>query len=252
MRLKVAVQFSQVTKKFYRGKRYQPSLVEWLDALFTGKSFDKPKFKALDRVSFEIKKGQVLGFVGSNGAGKSTILKLVMKITYPNSGEVETQGSIAGLLELGTGFHGNLTGRENVYLYGSILGFSRARVREIYDDIVEFAGVEESMESPLKQFSSGMVARLGFAVAIHLNPDILVIDEVLAVGDMSFQEKCMRFMKDYCRDPKHTVLFVSHNVENVKMICDEVIWIEQGRVKKRGKTKTVVEEYIKFQRKREV
>ncbi|MFC1748549.1 ABC transporter ATP-binding protein [Pseudomonadota bacterium] len=246
----VAINFNQVVKKYYRGKRYQPSFREWIDAMFTGESFSRPKFKALNKISFEIKKGQVVGFVGSNGAGKSTILKLMMKITYPNVGKVKVNGSVAGLLELGTGFHPALTGRENVFLYSSILGLKRVEVEQLYPKIVKFAGVSKFMDSPIKQYSSGMLARLGFAVAVHLNPDVLVIDEVLAVGDMAFQKKCMNFMRDYCSNPNHTVVFVSHNIENVRLICDQVIWIEEGKIVQQGDTKKVLKDYAKFQNNR--
>lgn len=246
----IAVECDKVTKKYYEGKRYQPTLREWVDTILTRSSFSQPTFKALDNVSFSIKRGQVVGFIGSNGAGKSTLLKLIMKITYPNEGKIAINGSVAGLLELGTGFHPNLTGKENVYLYASILGLKQSRIEKMYPKVVEFSGVKDFMETPLKHYSSGMLARLGFSVAIHIEPEILVIDEVLAVGDMSFQQKCMNYMINFCRDPKHTVVFVSHNIDNVRLICEEVVWLEHGKIVEKGPTEPIVKKYIKFQKER--
>jgi ABC-type polysaccharide/polyol phosphate transport system ATPase subunit len=242
----IAVSFNQVTKRYFKGGRYQPTLREWLGTIVTGKSFQRPRFKALDKVSFTIQKGKVVGIIGSNGAGKSTILKLISRITYPNEGKIEINGSVAGLLELGTGFHSELTGRENVFLYASILGLRKNKIEQIYPKIVEFAGIEDFMGMPIKHYSSGMLARLGFAVAIHIEPDILLIDEVLAVGDIAFQKKCMEFMMNYCNDPNHTVVFVSHNTDHIKMICDKVIWIENGGIKKCSLTKIVLDKYILY------
>ena len=250
MKQELAIEFDKVTKRYFKGKRYQPSFRDWMGAVATGKSFSKPTFKALDNVSFKIKKGQVIGFIGSNGAGKSTLLKLMSRITAPNEGTIKMSGSVAGLLELGTGFHPELTGEENVFIYGSILGLKRKRIEELYPKIVDFAGISEFMDTPIKHYSSGMLARLGFSVAIHIEPDILLIDEVLAVGDMHFQKKCMKFMTDYCKDPRHTVVFVSHSNQNVRKICNELIWLEHGKVKKIGPTDELLKDYIDFQNER--
>ena len=250
MKTKNAVEFSKVTKKYYKGGRYQPTFREWFGAIFGGEKFQRPKFKALDSVSFSIKRGKVIGFLGSNGAGKSTVLKLISKITYPNSGRITVNGSVAGLLELGTGFHHELSGHENIYLYGAILGLSKNQVDDIYDEVVEFSGIRDFVDSPLKHYSSGMIARLGFSVAIHLKPDILLIDEVLAVGDLAFRDKCMNYMVEYCKDPDHTVVFISHDPENVKLICEEVIWLDHGKVVEIGKTSKVLKKYIAFQHER--
>jgi len=244
----IALSFKGVTKRYFKGGHYQPTLREWLGAIFTSKNFQRPQFKALNKVSFEIEKGQVVGFIGSNGAGKSTILKLVLKITYPSEGEIAINGTAAGLLELNTGFHPELTGKENIFLYGSILGMSREKIKSIYPHVVKFSGLKDFMGMPIKHYSSGMLARLGFSVAIHIEPDILLIDEVLSVGDLAFQEKCMKFMTKYCQDPNHTVLFVSHNIESIKAICDRVIWIEHGKIREAGKTKETINAYIKYQR----
>lgn len=247
---KKVIKFKKVTKKYFKGGRYQPSFREWIYTLITGNSFQRPQFTALDNLSFSITKGQVVGFIGSNGAGKSTILKLISKITFPNNGQVTVSGSVAGLLELGTGFHPELTGKENVFLYASILGMKKKQIKKMYSQVVEFAGIKEFMDSPIKHYSSGMLARLGFSVASHIEPEILLIDEVLSVGDLAFQEKCMKFMKDYCKNPNHTVVFVSHHLENVKSICDRVIWIEHGEIVYDGTAKEVIPKYIKYQKKK--
>ena len=245
-----AVSFQKVTKLYFTGKRYQPTFREWTDAILTGKSFYRPKaqLKALNQISFTVKQGSVIGIIGSNGAGKSTVLKLIAKITYPNEGLIETQGTVAGLLELWTGFHEELTGSENVYIYASILGLNRKKIAAIYKEIVKFAGIEDFMDTPVKHYSSGMYARLGFAVAVHVRPNILLIDEVLAVGDLAFKEKCLSFMKDYCRHPHHTVVFVSHSLENVKAVCTEVMWIEKGKIIMHGHPAQVIKAYERDQK----
>ena len=245
---KVAISFKQVTKHYFKGGHYQPTLREWLGAIFTSKTFQRPQFKALDKISFDIQKGQVVGFIGSNGAGKSTILKLALRITYPSQGTITINGSIAGLLELNTGFHPELTGKENIYLYASILGLSKEKIKKTYPYILKFSDLKNFINMPIKHYSSGMLARLGFSVAIHIEPKILLIDEVLSVGDLAFQEKCIKFMKNYCKNPQHTVIFVSHNLDNIRAICDRVIWIEQGKIMESGETEKVLQKYIKYQR----
>jgi ABC-type polysaccharide/polyol phosphate transport system ATPase subunit len=242
-----AIEFKKVAKKYFKGGKYQPNFREWLGTITTGKGFQRLQFKALDEVSFTIKKGRAIGIIGSNGAGKTTILRLIARITYPNSGEILVNGKIAGLLELGAGFHGELTGEENVYLYGSILGLSKSRIKEVYPEIVRFSELKDFMDHPIKHYSSGMVARLAFSVSIFVEPDILLIDEILAVGDISFRKKCLKFMKNYIKNPKNTVILVSHSAEQVREVCDEVIWIEEGKIKMRGLTKKVLAKYIAFQ-----
>ena len=245
---KVALSLNKVTKRYFKDGHYQPTLREWAGAIFTGESFQRPQFKALDRISFEVESGEVVGIIGSNGAGKSTILKLALKITFPTEGTVDINGTANGLLELNTGFHPELTGTENVYLYGSILGLSKSRLDHIYPHVVKFSGIKNFMNMPIKHYSSGMLARLGFSIAIHIEPEILLIDEILSVGDLAFQEKCMKFMKNYCRNPDHTVVFVSHNLENIRAICNQVIWIEHGKIIDQGETDKILNKYIKFQR----
>jgi lipopolysaccharide transport system ATP-binding protein len=201
-------------------------------------------FWALKDVSFEVRQGEVVGIIGRNGAGKSTLLKVLSRITEPTEGEVRIRGRVASLLEVGTGFHPELTGRENIYLNGSILGMSKAEIKRKFDEIVAFAEVEKFLDTPVKRFSSGMYVRLAFAVAAHLEPEILIVDEVLAVGDTQFQEKCLGKMRDISRGEGRTVLFVSHNLTTVKSLCNSGVLLRQGRVAFRGTTSEVLEHYI--------
>jgi lipopolysaccharide transport system ATP-binding protein len=184
-------------------------------------------FWALRDVDFEVKRGEVLGIIGRNGAGKSTLLKLLSRITEPTEGRIEIRGRVASLLEVGTGFHPELSGRENIYLNGAILGMTRAEIRRKFDEIVGFAGVEKFLDTPVKRFSSGMYVRLAFAVAAHLEPEILIVDEVLAVGDAEFQSKCLGKMQDVAGEGR-TVLFVSHNLAAVRQLCGRSILLDQG------------------------
>src|ERR1700722_18675097 len=181
------------------------------------------QFWALDDVSFEVKKGEVLGIIGRNGAGKSTLLKILSQVTTPTSGQIKIRGRIASLLEVGTGFHPELTGRENIYLNGAILGMTKAEIRKKFDEILAFSGIEEFIDTPVKRYSSGMYVRLAFAVAAHLEPEILILDEVLAVGDAEFQKKCLGKMQDVAANDGRTVLFVSHNLGAVKALCNTAI-----------------------------
>ncbi|MFM9161208.1 MAG: ABC transporter ATP-binding protein, partial [Dolichospermum sp.] len=176
------------------------------------------EFWALKDVSFEVKQGEVVGIIGRNGAGKSTLLKILSRITEPTTGKIEINGRVASLLEVGTGFHPELTGRENIYLNGAILGMSREEIKRKFDEIVAFAEVEKFLDTPVKRYSSGMYVRLAFAVAAHLEPEILVVDEVLAVGDIAFQKKCLGKMQDVAQEGR-TVLFVSHNLSAVRILC---------------------------------
>ena len=201
---------------------------------------------ALRDVSFSIQPGEIVGFIGRNGAGKSTLLKVLSRITYPTSGTVKVNGKVASLLEVGTGFHEELTGRENVYLNGSILGMPRKEVERKLDAIVEFSGVEKFIDTPIKRYSSGMRLRLGFAVAAHLDPDILIVDEVLAVGDAPFQKKCLAAMGDL-RSGGRTVLFVSHNLAAVENLCERCIWIDEGRLRMDRGSRAVIGAYLEAQ-----
>lgn len=190
------------------------------------------EFWALKDASFDVMPGDRVGIIGRNGAGKSTLLKLLSRITEPTTGRITLRGRVASLLEVGTGFHPELTGRENIFLNGAILGMSRSEVRRKFDEIVDFAGVEKFLDTPVKRYSSGMYVRLAFAVAAHLEPEILIVDEVLAVGDAEFQKKCLGKMEDVSKSGGRTVLFVSHNMNAVQALCNRILWINTGRVKR--------------------
>lgn len=200
-------------------------------------------FWALKNLSFELKKGEVLGIIGKNGAGKSTILKILSKITRPTFGQVEIRGRNSSLLEVGTGFHPELTGRENVYLNGTVLGMKKNEIDRKFDAIVDFSGVEKFLDTPVKRYSSGMTVRLAFAVAAHLEPEILIIDEVLAVGDAEFQAKCLGKMSSVAKEGR-TVLFVSHNMGAIAELCSRAIWLEGGQLKQDGFPSDVVMKYL--------
>jgi lipopolysaccharide transport system ATP-binding protein len=202
------------------------------------------EFWALKNVSFEVKQGEVLGIIGRNGAGKSTLLKILSRITEPTRGRAVLRGKVASLLEVGTGFHPELTGRENIYLNGAILGMSRADVGRKFDEIVAFADVEKFLDTPIKRYSSGMYVRLAFAVAAHLEPEILVVDEVLAVGDLEFQKKCLGKMRSVTSRENRTVLFVSHNLQAVQSLCDRAILLDSGVIVMQGASPSVVTYYL--------
>jgi lipopolysaccharide transport system ATP-binding protein len=198
---------------------------------------------ALRDVSFEVQQGEVLGIIGRNGAGKSTLLKILSRVTAPTSGQVKVKGRVASLLEVGTGFHPELTGRENIYLNGAILGMKKVEIERKFDEIVAFAEIEKFMDTPVKRYSSGMYVRLAFAVAAHLEPEILLVDEVLAVGDAAFQKKCLGKMGDVAREGR-TVLFVSHNMEAIRNLCPTTILLQDGRIKASGRTPEIVDSYF--------
>ena len=202
------------------------------------------EFWALKDVSFEINQGDAVGIIGRNGAGKSTLLKVLSRITEPTTGKITLNGRVASLLEVGTGFHPELTGRENIYLNGAILGMSRAEIKSKFDEIVDFSGVEKFLDTPVKRYSSGMYVRLAFSVAAHLEPEILVVDEVLAVGDAEFQKKCLGKMKDVTEKGGRTVLFVSHNMAAIKSLCNRAIVLENGKVTFTGNTSAAINYYL--------
>jgi len=199
---------------------------------------------ALKNVNFELKRGEALGIIGSNGAGKSTLLKVLSRIIKPTEGIVRGRGRISSLLEVGTGFHAELTGRENIFISGHILGMKKTEILAKFDEIVDFSGVEAFIDTPVKRYSSGMYVRLAFAVAAHLEPDILIIDEVLAVGDADFQKKCLGKMNDASNKSGRTIIFVSHNLQAVNNLCTNALWLEKGSVRSIGNTKSVVNEYL--------
>lgn len=199
---------------------------------------------SLKDVSFSIGEGETLGVIGRNGAGKSTLLKLISRITSPTYGEIRIKGKLASLLEVGTGFHPDLTGRENIFLNGAILGMSRNEIKKKFDEIVDFAGVEKYIDTPVKRYSSGMYVRLAFAVAAHLESDILIVDEVLAVGDAEFQKKCMTKMNQMGNSQGKTILFVSHNMSSIKSLCKKALFLEKGGVRNFGESDKVITDYL--------
>src|SRR5213082_2476761 len=200
-----------------------------------GVSVSKEDFWALKDISFEVQRGEVVGIIGRNGAGKSTLLKILSRITEPTTGKVRIKGRVASLLEVGTGFHPELTGRENIFLNGAILGMTKAEIQKKFEEIVAFAEVEKFLDTPVKRYSSGMYVRLAFAVAAHLEPEILVIDEVLAVGDAAFQKKCLGKMGDVAKQGR-TVLLVSHNLIAIENLCSQVLYLDSGMLREAGET----------------
>ncbi|HUX84336.1 MAG TPA: ABC transporter ATP-binding protein [Chitinophagaceae bacterium] len=208
----------------------------------------RKEFWALQDITFEVNKGEVIGIIGKNGAGKSTLLKILSRVTRPTRGRIRGIGRVASLLEVGTGFHEELTGRENIFLNGNILGMANREIREKLDQIIAFSGVEKFIDTPVKRYSSGMYVRLAFAVAAHLEPEILIVDEVLAVGDAEFQKRCLGKMNDISKREGCTVIFVSHNMVSIQTLCSRVILIEQGRVTSKGKPAEVVSNYIRQSR----
>ncbi|MDZ4752738.1 MAG: ABC transporter ATP-binding protein [Verrucomicrobiota bacterium] len=230
------------------GRKYQTlqeTLLSWPRKALSSFKAGNPKneFWALKDISFEVKTGEILGIIGRNGAGKSTLLKILSRITEPTQGRVVVNGRIGALLEVGTGFHPELTGRENIYLSGAILGMKRWEINNKFDEIVEFAELEKFIDTPAKHYSSGMYMRLGFAVAAHLEPEILVIDEVLAVGDIQFQKKCLGKINSVSTQGR-TVIFVSHNMTAVKSLCQEIIVLDNGSITCRGETNWGIDSYL--------
>lgn len=209
----------------------------------TGK-ITKEDFWALKDVSFEVYPGEAIGIIGSNGSGKSTLLKILSKITPPTSGEIKICGRVASLLEVGTGFHPELTGRENIFLNGAILGMSQKQIKANFDAIVDFSGVEQFIDTPVKRYSSGMYVRLAFAVAAHLEPDILLVDEVLAVGDAEFQKKCLGKMGEITKSEGRTVVFISHNLDSINALCNKCLLLKKGQIVDIGKPAVITRKYL--------
>lgn len=201
---------------------------------------------ALKDINFKVEQGDVLGIIGKNGAGKSTLLKILSKVTTPSTGTIKARGRIASLLEVGTGFHPEMTGRENIYMNGAIMGMTKAEISRKFDEIVDFSGVERYIDTPAKRYSSGMTVRLGFAIAAHLDPEILVVDEVLAVGDAEFQKKAIGKMQDVSKGEGRTVLFVSHNMASIKSLCSKSILLSNGSIDSFGCTDEIIDKYIKM------
>jgi ABC-type polysaccharide/polyol phosphate transport system ATPase subunit len=243
-----------IYKKFRKGEIYD-SLRDLIPAL-TGKLFrqqelnqnDSRDFWALQDLSFEVKRGEAFGIIGHNGAGKSTALKILSRIMRPTRGQMIVNGRVSALIEVTAGFHPDLTGRENIYLHGTILGMSRREIRAKFDQIVAFSGIEEFIDTPVKRYSTGMSARLGFSIAAHVDPEVMIVDEVLSVGDYLFQAKCVERMRDVIRNGA-TVLFVSHNLRNISEFCDRCLMLEKGRTVAVGPAHEVVATYLQRSRK---
>lgn len=235
------IEVNNVTMRFNLAEEKTDSIKEYFVKLLSGK-LHYNEFVALKNVSFAIERGDAVALIGQNGSGKSTTLKVVAGVMYPSEGTVSVKGTIAPLIELGAGFDPELTARENIYLNGAILGFNRAFMNEHFDDIVEFAELQEFLDVPLKNFSSGMTARLGFAIATMVRTDILIVDEVLAVGDVRFQEKCKHKIAELLAQGT-TLLFVSHSAEQVKEVCKKAIWLDHGVIQAYGETNEVYAKY---------
>jgi lipopolysaccharide transport system ATP-binding protein len=254
--MKPVIQVEGISKRFQLGKRREPyrtlrdSLAAGARGAWDavrgrgGRSGDDRDFWALKDVSFDVQPGEVVGIIGRNGSGKSTLLKILSQIYEPTSGRAVLRGRLASLLEVGTGFHPELTGRENIFLNGSILGMSRREIQRKFDEIVAFSEIEQFLDTPVKRYSSGMYVRLAFAVAAHLEPEILIVDEVLAVGDAAFQKKCLGKMGEVA-DGGRTVLFVSHNMQAVQSLCDIAVWLAGGRTASIGDAVTMVTQYLR-------
>lgn len=238
------IEADNVSMRFNLGIEKNFSLKQWFVDLFSGKKKEKKEFWALSNVSFKVKKGEVIGFIGSNGAGKSTLLKVVAGVMKPTKGKVEAYGNICPMIELGAGFDPQLTAKENIYLNGAIMGYSKEFIESKFDEIVEFSELQDFLEVPVQNFSSGMIARLAFSVATIVDPEILIVDEILSVGDIAFQAKSEQKMMSMIEGGT-TVLFVSHSLEQVRKMCDLVVWLEHGTVKKIG-GKEVCDEYRSF------
>lgn len=260
----IAVSVSNVSKKYYVGHNLDRAanyitlresisstakdLIRKTRDMIAGKAIIQgdsiEEFWALDNISFEIELGKCVGIIGKNGAGKSTLLKILSRITDPTEGTIKIFGHVSSLLEVGTGFHPELTGRENIFLNGAILGMSQNDIKTKFDEIVDFSGIEKFLDTPVKRYSSGMYIRLAFAVAANLQPDILIVDEVLAVGDAEFQKKCLGKMQEVGKDGR-TVIFVSHNADAIKKFCEKTIVLEQGRIAIYDETKIALDYYSK-------
>ena len=240
-----AIRAKNLSKLYYLGERQPYSFRELLSGLVAFGNRDRPSRElwSLRDLSFDVKEGETVGIIGHNGAGKSTLLKILSRITKPTSGSAEIHGRVGSLLEVGTGFHQELSGAENIYLNGAILGMRRSEIRKRYDEIVAFSEIEKFLDTPVKHYSTGMYMRLAFSIAAHLEPEVLIVDEVLAVGDVGFQKKCLRKMRDV-GETGRTIFFVSHDMQAVTRLCKRVLWLQNGRLRGDGEAMKVVSEYI--------
>lgn len=238
---KPIIEVINISKKYTIG-RQSADLRETLKDFFSASKNYKPEIWALKDINFTVEEGEVVGLIGPNGSGKSTLLKILSRITYPTTGKAILRGRVSSLLEVGTGFHPELTGRENIFLNGSILGMKMAEIRKKFDEIVDFSGIEQFIDTPVKHYSSGMYVRLAFSVAAHLEPEILLVDEVLSVGDLEFRQKSMGKMNDVAKQGR-TVIFVSHNIDAVQSICSSGLLLDFGKLRKQGDIVDVIDKY---------
>jgi len=244
------IEFNHIWKSFKKGERGTalrdaiPSLLKRLAGKRISPDTDNT-FWALRDVSFKVRRGEALGIIGPNGAGKTTILKLISGIMRSNRGSIDVNGKISALIEITAGFHPDLTGRENIYLNGSIMGMSRKEINKKFDSIIEFSGIKDFIDTPVKRYSSGMYVRLGFSVAAHIDPDILLIDEVLAVGDLAFRIKCLQRIKEL-KESKTTIVFVSHSLHSVRNLCQRTLWLDEGQIQEFGESNEVISKYYDY------
>lgn len=235
----ISIKAEHISKRF---KIYHDKPMTLKDRLIHNIKKNYTNFEVLDDISITIKKGEQVGLIGQNGSGKSTLLKLFTKILYPQSGNIQTYGKVSSLLELGAGFHPDFSGRENIYTNATIFGLSKAEIDGIINSVIEFSELENFIDNPVRTYSSGMYMRLAFSVAIHVNPDILLIDEILAVGDASFQKKCFDKIMDF-KNKGVTIVIVSHDLSTIEKICDRIIWLDDGKIQMDGNPKEVIEAY---------
>ena len=240
----ISIDANNISKQFTIYHDRISTVFEYLNSLLFRKK-QSEKLDILRDISFQVKKGEMLGIIGFNGSGKTTLLKIIANIIKPNSGKITVFGKVIPLLELGTGFNGELTAKENIVLYGLFLGFPKKEIKKKIQEIIKFAELEKFLDTKLKNFSSGMYARLAFSTAIQVNPDILLVDEILSVGDIPFQEKSFKKFYEF-KEQNKTIIFVSHNVEQVRELCDKVMWIDKGQIKLIGEPTMVIDEFLAF------
>lgn len=239
------IKVNDVSMKFNLGIEKNFSLKQFFIDVLSGKKKQKSEFWALSDVTFDVKKGEVIGFVGTNGAGKSTLLKIIAGVMKPTKGNIEIGGNICPMIELGAGFDMELTARENIFLNGAVLGYTKEFIEQKFDEIVNFSELRDFLDVPVRNFSSGMVARLAFSIATVVEPEILIVDEILSVGDIAFQQKSENKMKSMIGGGT-TVLFVSHSLEQIKKLCDRVVWLDHGKVKMVGPAQEICDNYYKY------
>lgn len=241
MKQSPAIQIEGISKKYFINSKKEYSIRGTISNLF--KRNESNEFWALQDIDLEVEKGSTMGLIGRNGSGKSTLLKILSKVTHPTTGKATLHGSVSSLVEIGTGFHPELTGRENIFFNGALLGMNRKEVQQKLDRIIDFSEIEQFIDTPVKRYSSGMYVRLAFSIAAHLNSDILLLDEVLAVGDEKFQQKCMGKMNEVTQDEGRTIVFVSHDLHAIRNLCEQSVYLDQGQIIDKGPTEQVIQNY---------